>query len=67
MIDWRCITLKKRTFAGQRCFLKAEKGTDTGSLVFTLNRYPFKNHSQALHKASTEKGARISPPKGEIA
>ena len=64
MIDWRCITPEKRTLAGRWCFLKADKGTDTGSLVFTLNRYPFKNHPQALYKAPAEKGV-LPLPKGE--
>jgi len=66
MIDWQCITLKKRAFAGRLSFLKADKGTDTGSLIFTLNRYPFKKHSQILYKASTKKGALLPPAKGEI-
>jgi len=65
MIDWQCITIKKRTYAGWPCFLKAEKGTDTGSLIFTLSRYPFKKHSQVLCKASTKKGA-LPLAKGEI-
>lgn len=66
MIDWRCITLKKWTFAGLRCFPKAVKGTDAGNLIFTLNRYHLKNQSQALYKASTEKGSLLPSAKGEI-